>query len=73
MVAPTLRLLSGRPGGKASKPGYQQALREIQRYTDDAITDVGTEPSRTLSPARLLWGELDPTTDDAVRNGSYGL
>lgn len=49
VVAPTLRLLSGRPGWDKVESAYQDALREIsQNNPGDAITDAGTALQEAL-------------------------
>lgn len=69
VVAPTLRLLSGRQGWQAVEQAYQKALREIGDDPSDAITDAGT----ALQQALLLLGcegnALGPLVKDAKRRG----
>jgi hypothetical protein len=55
IVAPTLRLLSGRAGWEKVEVAYQKALREIGQDPSDAITDAATA--------------LGPLADDARKRG----
>ncbi len=52
VVAPTLRLLSGRPGWQKVESAYQEALREIGDDPKDAVTDA----ARALQGALRLLG-----------------
>lgn len=50
VVAPTIRLLSGRAGWEAVESAYQDALREITEGSpEDAITDAGTALQEALT------------------------
>jgi hypothetical protein len=49
VIAPTLRLLSGRPGWEDVEKAYQRALEEISDgHPDDAITDAGAALQEAL-------------------------
>ena len=73
VVAPTLRLLSGRPGWDKVEAAYQDALREIaQGHAADAITDVGTALQEALALLGCKGNALGPLVTSARKKGLLG-
>lgn len=69
VVAPALRLLSGRDGWEAVEQAYQNALREISDDPSDAITDAGTALQEALTARGCEGKSLGPLLKDAKRQG----
>lgn len=69
IVAPTLRLLSGRQGWEAVEDGYQKALKEIGDDPSDAITDAGTTLQEALTVRGCEGNALGALVKDAKRKG----
>jgi hypothetical protein len=69
IVAPTLRLLSGRTGWDAVETAYQNALREIGQDPADAITDAGTALQEAFTILGCKGNALGPLADDARKIG----
>jgi hypothetical protein len=69
VVAPTLRLLSGRAGWENVEAAYQKALKEIGQDPSDAITDAGTALQEALAVLGCRGNALGPRADDARRRG----
>ena len=68
VVAPTLRLLSERPGWSEVEDAYQKALQEIaDGNPDDAITDIGTAIQEALRKLACEGRDLSRLSQDAVR------
>ena len=70
VVAPVLRLLSGRSGWDGAEGSYQKALEEISSgHPDDAITDAGTALQEALSVLGCKGDSLGPLIKDAKSKG----
>jgi hypothetical protein len=70
VVAPVLRLLSGRKGWDRIEAAYQDALREVsQNNPDDAITDAGRALEDALTTLGCSGNSLGPKITDAVKRG----
>lgn len=70
VVAPVLRLLSGRPGWDKVEMTYQDALREIsQNAPADAITDAGTALQEALTVLGCEGNSLGPLVKSAKSKG----
>jgi hypothetical protein len=69
VVAPTLRLLSGRAGWDKVEDAYQKALKEIGVDPADAITDAGTALQEALAQLGCKGNALGPLGDDARKRG----
>lgn len=70
VVAPVLRLLSGRPGWDKVESAYQDALREISdNKPGDAITDAGTALQEALVTLGCTGNALGPLAKDARKKG----
>lgn len=70
VVAPTLRLLSGRPGWDKVESAYQDALREIsQNKPGDAITDAATALQAAFVVLGCTGNSLGPLAKDARKKG----
>jgi hypothetical protein len=68
VVAPALRLLSGRRGFEGVEIAYKDALREIANGdADDAITDAGTALQEALAALGCSGNSLGPLIADARR------
>lgn len=73
VVAPALRLLSGRAGWQNVERAYQQALRELaDGRVDNAITDAGSALQESLSCAGAQGRSLGPLISDARKRGILG-
>lgn len=73
VVAPTLRLLSGRSGWEHVEAAYQDALREIgEGNAADAITDAGRALQAALEVAGARGNALGPLVKDAKKKGLLG-
>ncbi len=72
VVAPTLRLLSGRTGWEAVERAYQDALREIGENPPDAITDAGTALQEALKVAGAEGNALGSLVTSARKRGLLG-
>lgn len=69
VVAPTLRLLSGRQGWEAVEQTYQKALEEIGDDPADAITDAGTALQEALTLLGCEGNQLGKLAASARRKG----
>lgn len=70
VVAPLLRLLSGRPGWDDVETAYQNALRELHGgEPDDAITDAGTALQEALKQRGCSGNALGPLLASARQRG----
>jgi hypothetical protein len=70
VVAPTLRLLSGRSGFDKVEVAYLDAIREISNGSPaDAITDAGTALQEVLTALGCSGTQLGPLIKDARRRG----
>ena len=69
VVAPTLRLLSGRPGWENVEAAYQNALKEIGQDASDAITDASTALQEAFAVRGCKGNALGPLADDAQKRG----
>jgi hypothetical protein len=69
VVAPVLRLLSGRAGWEQVEAAYQKALKEIGQDPSDAITDAGTALQEAFGVLGCRGKALGPLMDDARRRG----
>jgi hypothetical protein len=70
VVAPVLRLLSGRAGWGTIENAYQGALREIHDgHPDDAITDAATALQEALVRVGCEGNALGPLIDSAKKKG----
>ena len=70
VVAPTLRLLSGRSGWDTVEKVYQTALGEIsQNNAADAITDAGTALQEALQLLGCVGNALGPLIKSATKKG----
>lgn len=67
VVAPTLRLLSGRPGWEDVERAYQDALQEDD--PGDAVTDAGTALQEALKVVGCGGNSLGRQLGDAKRRG----
>lgn len=73
VVAPTLRLLSGRSGWEKVEAAYQDALDELaEGKPADAITDAATALQEALVALGCKGNALGPLTKDARSKGLYG-
>lgn len=69
VVAPTLRLLSGRQGWDAVEQTYQKALEEIGNDPADAITDAGTALQEALTLLGCEGNQLGKLAASARQKG----
>jgi hypothetical protein len=70
VVAPTLRLLSGRTGFEAVEQAYQDALKELADGNGrDAITDAGTALQQTLEAVGCEGNSLGALLASARKRG----
>jgi hypothetical protein len=70
VVAPTLRLLSGRAGHDSAERAYRDALDEISRgKPSDAITDAGTALQSLLTELGCSGNALGPLIKSAKAKG----
>ena len=70
VVAPTLRLLSGRADFEGVERTYQKAIMELAAsHADDAITDAGTALQETLTVLGCSGNSLGPLITDARKRG----
>jgi hypothetical protein len=70
VVAPALRLLSGRAGFDKVEVAYRDAIKELSDgKPDDAITDAGTALQETLTALGCSGNSLGPLISDARRRG----
>lgn len=70
VVAPTVRLLSGRTGFAAVEQAYQDALKELtQGNARDAITDAGTALQQALQAVGCQGKTLGALITDARKRG----
>jgi hypothetical protein len=70
IVAPVLRLLSGRPEWDSVEASYQKALKEISDgHPDDAVTDAATALQDTLTLLGCEGNALGPLIADARKKG----
>lgn len=73
IVAPALRLLSGRTGWAKIEAAYQDALGEIANgKSTDAITDVGTALQETFIALECKGNALGPLVKSARDKGLLG-
>lgn len=71
IVAPTLRLLSGRAGWEEVEQSYQEALKEIGLDPSDAITDAGRALQAALTARGFPGGSLGPQIKAAKKTGMF--
>ncbi|MEN2741664.1 hypothetical protein ABCS02_28090 [Microbacterium sp. X-17] len=72
VVAPTLRLLGGRPGWEKVERAYQNALGELHGGSaPDAITDAGTALQEALEALGCKGNALGPLILDAKKRGLF--
>jgi hypothetical protein len=70
VVAPALRLLSGRTGFDKVELAYRKSIMELSvRHADDAITDAGTALQETLTTLGCGGNSLGPLIGDARKRG----
>jgi hypothetical protein len=69
VVAPTLRLLSGRAGWDAVEEAYHDALEEIAKNPGDAITDAGRALQTALELLGCEGNSLGPLVKSARKKG----
>jgi len=72
VVAPTLRLLSGRVGWEPVETAYQESLREIGKNPPNAITDAGTALQEALKAAGAEGHSIGPLCKSASKKGLLG-
>jgi hypothetical protein len=70
VVAPALRLLSGRKGFEKVEIAYRNAIEELlDERPDNAITDAGTALQETLTALGCQGNALGPLIGDARKRG----
>ena len=70
IVAPTLRLLSGRVGWDEVERAFRDALEQIAIDPANAITDAGTALQQALTAAGMNGNKLGSLVKDAITKGA---